>query len=110
MKRLGRALLIFLQHTRWQPAPEWEEVDARALQQFLATSTGRKLVATMTTEVAAANERAAMSRGGAFECGWACGYRGLLAWFEALSGGGSAGESEGKGESDLAAEWEPGGR
>lgn len=86
MMRVLQAVGMFLRRAPWAAAPEWTEVDERALRGFLGTSTGRKLMGTITQEIAVANERAAMSKGAAFECGWACGYRGLLAWFQALAG------------------------
>lgn len=85
MKRFLRALSIFAARSRWSAPPEWAEADARALATFLASPAGAKLRAILLGEIATANERAAMSKGGAFECGWACGYRGLYAWFESLS-------------------------
>jgi hypothetical protein len=84
-QRLERAFKLFYRRTAPTPAPEWTEEEARHLAWFLQTATGRKLQAILTNEIAAANERAAMSKGSAFECGWACGYRGLIAWFQALA-------------------------
>lgn len=82
--RLLRALLLFVRHTSWSPAPEWTAADARSLATFLATSSGAKLQAILRNEITAANERAAM-QAAPFACGWACGYRGLFAWFQSLS-------------------------
>ena len=82
--RILRAILLFLRHTSWLPARAWTPADARALASFLASSTGRKLLRLLRGEIGAANERAAM-KAAAFDCGWACGYRGLYAWFESLS-------------------------
>ena len=81
--RIFCALVTFLQRTTWSPAPEWSEADARALATFLRSPAGAKLQVFLRNEVASANERAAM-KATPFDCGWACGYRGLLAWFEAL--------------------------
>lgn len=83
--RLLRAFLLFVRRSRWQSFPEWEEVDSRALASFISSRTGAKLMLTMQNQIVEANERAAMSKGSAFECGWACGYRGLFAWFQSLS-------------------------
>lgn len=83
--RLLRALLIFLRAAPLVSPPAWNAGDAKVLEGFLASQTGRKLLAIMRSEIAAANERAAMGRGDAFLCGWACGYKGSLAWFESLS-------------------------
>ena len=82
--RLLRALLLFLRRASWAPAPEWTAADARALATFLGTPAGTKLQAILRNEITAANERAAM-KAMPFECGWACGYRGLFAWFQSLS-------------------------
>ena len=85
MNRLLRALAIFTRHVRWSAPPDWSEADGRALAGFLASPAGAKLREILRSEIASANERAAMSKGAAFECGWACGYRGLYAWFESLA-------------------------
>jgi hypothetical protein len=90
MLRFLRAFLTFAARSRWSAPPEWTEADARALATFLGSSSGAKLRAILHSEIATANERAAMSGGAtpaktAFDCGWACGYRGLYAWFESLS-------------------------
>jgi hypothetical protein len=90
MIRFFRALLTFASRTRWSTPPEWTEADSRSLATFLSSPSGAKLSAILHSEIAAANERAAMSGGAtpnrtAFDCGWACGYRGLYAWFESLS-------------------------
>ena len=82
--RTLRALLLFLRRVNWTPAPEWTAADARALATFLHTPAGAKLQSILHQEIAAANERAAM-KAAPFECGWACGYRGLFAWFQSLS-------------------------
>src|SRR3954469_17721618 len=82
--RLLRALVLFLRRASWSPTPEWSAADARALATFLATPAGAKLQEILRQEIAAANERAAM-KAAPFECGWACGYRGLFAWFQSLS-------------------------
>lgn len=90
MKRFLRALAIFTARTRWSAPPDWQEADARALATFLGSPTGAKLRSILHGEIATANERAAMSGSStpsktAFNCGWACGYRGLYAWFESLT-------------------------
>jgi hypothetical protein len=85
MKRFLRALAIFTARTRWFAPPDSLEPDARALATFLATPAGAKLRAILHSEIATANERAAMRKGHPFDAGWACGYRGLYAWFESLS-------------------------
>jgi hypothetical protein len=85
MIRFLRAILTFASRSRWSAPPEWTDTDSRALAAFLTSSSGAKLRAILHSEIAAANERAAMSKGAAFDCGWACGYRGLFAWFESLS-------------------------
>ena len=103
--RILRAILLFLRHTSWLPAPAWTSADARALATFLATSTGRKLLRLLRSEIGAANERAAM-KAAAFDCGWACGYRGLLAWFEALSTAAAA-EEEPSAPEDHSALFQP---
>ena len=90
-RRLQRAFKLFHSRASLTPAPEWTEEDARHLAWFLGAATGRKLSAILTNEIAAANERAALSKGSAFECGWACGYRGLLAWLQALAAPSAAG-------------------
>jgi hypothetical protein len=82
--RLLLALSLFLRRASWSPAPEWTAADARALATFLATPAGAKLQTILRNEITAANERAAM-KAAPFECGWACGYRGLFAWFQSLS-------------------------
>lgn len=82
--RLLRALLLFLRRASWSPATEWTSADARALATFLGTPAGAKLQAILRNEITAANERAAM-KAAPFDCGWACGYRGLFAWFQSLS-------------------------
>ena len=82
--KLLRALLLFLRRASWTPAPDWTAADARALAGFLATPSGAKLQAFLRNEIASANERAAM-KALPFDCGWACGYRGLFAWFQSLS-------------------------
>jgi hypothetical protein len=84
-RSLQRAFNLFYGRVSLTPAPEWTEEDARHLAWFLGAATGRKLSAILTNEIAAANERAALSKGSAFDCGWACGYRGLLAWLQALA-------------------------
>ncbi len=88
MRRFLRALLVFARRSTWTAPPEWTEADARALATFLATLAGAKLRGILHSEIGSANERAAMSEGAAFECGWACGYRGLHAWFESLAASG----------------------
>lgn len=85
MKRWWRAIAVFVRRANWTQPPEWTEADARALGSFLGSATGAKLQKILRSEIASANERAAMSKGAPFECGWACGYRGLHAWFESLS-------------------------
>lgn len=82
--RLLRSLALFLRRVPWQSVPEWTAADARALATFLATPAGEKLQEILRQEISAANERAAM-KAAPFECGWACGYRGLFAWFQSLS-------------------------
>jgi hypothetical protein len=82
--RLLRALILFLRHASWSRAAEWTAADARALATFLGTPAGAKLQTILRNEITAANERAAM-KAEPFECGWACGYRGLFAWFQSLS-------------------------
>lgn len=82
--RRWRAFRLFLRQALWAPAPEWEAADAQALAAFLSTGTGIRLQRFLRNEIASAHERAAM-KATAFDCGWACGYRGLLAWFESLS-------------------------
>jgi hypothetical protein len=85
MKRFLQSLAMFLRRTSWTAPPDWNEAEARALASFLGSPAGAKLRVILQSEIASANERAAMSKGAAFECGWACGYRGLYAWFESLS-------------------------
>jgi hypothetical protein len=82
--RLLHALILFLRRASWSPAAEWTAADARALATFLGTPSGAKLQTILRNEITAANERAAM-KAAPFECGWACGYRGLFAWFQSLS-------------------------
>ena len=82
--RLLRALALFLRHASWSPTPEWTAADARVLATFLGTPAGARLQLILHNEITAANERAAM-KAAPFECGWACGYRGLFAWFQSLS-------------------------
>ena len=94
MKRFIRALALFTARTRWSAPPEWSDADARALATFLGSAPGQKLRAILHSEIASANEGAAMSKGAAFECGWACGYRGLYAWFESLSAPAASPEPE----------------
>lgn len=82
--RFLRAFLVFVRRCRFRTEMEWTTADAKGLQAFMSSHTGRKLQVMLENEVIAANERAAMTRGEAFECGWACGFKGLLAWFEAF--------------------------
>lgn len=85
MLRTVSLLLQYLRRLPWSPPPAWLTSDARALASFLTSATGQKLTHLLTSEIAAAHERAALSKGSAYECGWACGFRGLLAWFHSLS-------------------------
>jgi hypothetical protein len=79
-----RAAWLFARHGGWCPQPEWTADDREALRRFLATEAGSKLRLILMSHIAAANEKAAMTAT-PFECGWACGYRGLWAWFQSLS-------------------------
>src|SRR5690242_19658337 len=81
---LLRTLLLFSRRLPQPPRPEWTPADADLLHRFLQSHTGAKLRHTLISEISAATDRAAM-KATPFECGWACGYRGLYAWFEALS-------------------------
>lgn len=90
--RLIRATLCFLRRTGFSPRPQWLPQDAKVLAQFLRTPTGLRLAMILQSEIIEANERAAM-KAQPFECGWACGYRGLFAWFQALSVNDAAAES-----------------
>ena len=92
-------MLLFARRSEFVPRPEWTKADAEALRAFLTTGTGQRLQATMISEIGAANERAAM-KAAAFECGWACGYRALYAWFEALSAKPAAADESGRNESE----------
>ncbi len=95
--RSFRAALFFARHAGYCPAPEWTPADREALARFLGTGTGARLRMTLTAYITAANERAAV-KATPFECGWACGYRGLWAWFQTLSqAGADAGTSEDSG-------------
>ena len=84
MMRFLRALILFAKRTPVLPCVAWEAEDARRLQAFLCTETGRKLSLQLVAHIAEANERAAM-KAAQFECGWACGFRGLWAVFQSLS-------------------------
>lgn len=93
-----RAFLVFWRGYRPAIQPEWSKADTIALASFMRSGTGRRLDATMRSQIAAANELAAM-RATPFQCGWACGYKGLYVWFEALSAKPAAVES-GQNEDD----------
>jgi hypothetical protein len=77
-------MLLFCRKAPLAQKPEWTPENAEILARFLQGPTGARLRAALIAEIAAANERAAM-KAAPFDCGWACGYRGLYAWFEALS-------------------------
>jgi hypothetical protein len=82
--RFVRALSHFLRRASWRPPADWTDADSRALAAFLQTESGARLQRFLCNEICAANERAAM-KATPFDCGWACGYRGLYAWFQSLS-------------------------
>ncbi len=84
MTRFLRALHLFASRYSTPARPEWTAADQAALTTFLRTGAGSRLRATLISQIAEANERAAFS-GKPFDCGWACGYRGLWAWFESLA-------------------------
>lgn len=84
MIRFLRACFSFARRMPFWPRPEWTPEDARTLAAFFNTMTGRKLLFLLRNEIIVQNERAAFAATPR-ECGWAMGFRGLYAWFEALS-------------------------
>lgn len=82
--RFLRAFWIFARRFRSQRKPDWKTTDAKALQAFLASSVGRKLIAHMEQHVIETQERACMTQQ-AFDCGWSCGFRGAYAFLLTFS-------------------------
>ncbi len=70
---------------RWHGKFDWSDVDARYLQGFLMSSTGRKLALMVEDEVTASNERAALSRGCAWTGGCACGFKAMWGFIKDFS-------------------------
>ena len=86
MRRL-RALISFLRHQEWVEEPRWLEGDARALTEFLGTSTGRKLSRILLNLTVRQNSSAVQKKPEALAqaCGYAMGFRGAVATIESLT-------------------------
>lgn len=88
MIRRLRAMWLFAQHFPLCPeqCPQWERDDAVALNHFLNSATGRKLVLTIRYQEQASNATAVLKHDRhEYASGWAAGFRGALAWFQSLS-------------------------
>jgi hypothetical protein len=72
--------------TRKVGMPDWTDADAKALQCFLATASGRNLVACMEQIEQWQNRQAVIAgRGDRHTTGYAAGWHGALTWIETLS-------------------------
>lgn len=85
MKRFLRAFFIFRRCPGFVPDIEWQLEDAVALRYFLASPAGAKFRLVLASNIANGNDRAALSKGDAFTCGMACGFKALHAWIMTLS-------------------------
>jgi hypothetical protein len=80
-----KSLAAFLRRAPMTHAGVWTEEHRIGLAGFLASTTGRALKRELLAQVAAANERAAISGGDAVIAGWAQGYRALVGTLDAFA-------------------------
>lgn len=82
-----KAMWIFARNgglARQLPNDFWTADDKEHLQRFMRTETGAKLRMFTISQIAAGNERAAITADRHL-CGWACGLRAFWAIFQSLS-------------------------
>lgn len=85
MFRLLRAFLAFRKLYPKGNPPDWTVADAKGLEVFLASHTGRKLLAQANAQCGSLNLEAVYSRGNAFEAGTAFGFGAVVTWLFRLS-------------------------
>lgn len=106
MIRRFRAMWLFARGFPLCPeqCPDWTETDSAALQHFLNSETGRKLVLTIRYREQAMNVEAVTATANhEYRSGWAGGFRAFAAWLASLSETRNSGQNahtEGSSEPD----------
>ena len=88
MFRKLRAMISFARRTEWVDEPAWEHEDAKVLESFLESRSGRKFGRILLNMTIKTNANSiAPNKNLAFEAGYANGFRGAVSVVESLADG-----------------------